>query len=183
MAKPKPVKGPRYHGSGAYSRISPPNIGPDTKSLNIYIPFEEALKLSVAIQAALLKLNSYMGLYFRLLDHNLKTPDAVSFVRDLHKELQKPILLVWDLLNVHRSAAKELLRRAPRWLAIEWLPPYAPDLDPVEHVWNHAKYADLANYVPDDIEALGRRVRGSLCSQRSNPDGPRALFAAAKLPL
>lgn len=140
-------------------------------------------RISVVAALSVAPVRRRMGLYFRLLDHNLKTPDAVSFVRDLHKEIQKPILLVWDRLNVHRSAAKELLRRAPGWLAIEWLPPYAPDLNPVEHIWNQSKYADLANYVPDDIVALGRRVRGSLRSQRANPDLLRSFFRAAKLAL
>jgi hypothetical protein len=28
---------------------------------------------------------------------------------------------------------------------------YAPELNPVDMVWNHNKYADLANFIPDDV--------------------------------
>jgi hypothetical protein len=42
------------------------------------------------------------------------------------------------------------------------LPPYAPDLNPAEEVWNHAKYADPANFIPDnlaDLDGLGNGLR------------------------
>ena len=41
---------------------------------------------------------------------------------------------------------------------VEWLPGYAPELNPSEQIWNHDKYTDLANFVPDDIQHLARRV-------------------------
>lgn len=37
--------------------------------------------------------------------------------------------------------------------------PYAPDLNPVEHVWKHTKYDELANYIPDDLLDLENCVR------------------------
>ena len=42
---------------------------------------------------------------------------------------------------------------AERWLHVEWLPAYAPDLNPVEAMWSCTKYGDLANYTPDDLWA------------------------------
>lgn len=30
----------------------------------------------------------------------------------------------------------------------------APELDPVEMLWNHTKYADLANFIPKDVHHL-----------------------------
>jgi len=53
---------------------------------------------------------------------------------------------------------------------MEWLPPYAPDLNPVEQVWNRSKYTDLANYIPNDIGKLEKEVCESIshmCSQQS----------------
>ena len=43
-----------YHGKCTYSRIGPPYGG---KSLSIEITFEEAVKLQLALQSCLLKLN------------------------------------------------------------------------------------------------------------------------------
>jgi transposase len=38
----------------------------------------------------------------------------------------------------------------------EWLPAYAPELNPVEARWSNTKYSDLANFVPDDTPHLKR---------------------------
>ena len=47
-------------------------------------------------------------------------------------------------------------------MAISWLPAYAPELNPVEQVWNHTKYKELANYLPDNLDALHDAVGFSL---------------------
>lgn len=48
-------------GTCAYERTSPPrdNLSTATKVLNIVVPFEEALKLSLAVDECLRRLNSY----------------------------------------------------------------------------------------------------------------------------
>ena len=63
------------------------------------------------------------------------------------------VILVWDHLPAHRSSAmKELLRDQRDWLQIEWLPGYAPDLNPTEGVWNNIKSRELANLCPNALE-------------------------------
>jgi transposase len=66
---------------------------------------------------------------------------------------------------------------------IEWLPPYAPDLNPVERVWSRTKYTDLANYVPEDIHVLHRAVRRSLRRTQSQCALLGSFFKHAKLKL
>ena len=65
------------------------------------------------------------------------------------------------------------MARYPR-IVVEWLLAYAPDLNPVEAVWSHTKYGDLANFAPDDLAILERAVLGSLTEAR----GERTLLAA-----
>ena len=64
---------------------------------------------------------------------------------------------------------------------IEWLLPYAPDLNSVEHVRNHTKYRDLANYVPDDLLDLDLELEYSIDQTRKRPDLLRSFFHAAEL--
>jgi len=45
--------------SCAYARTSPASLSPSTKILNILVPFEEALKLNLAIDECVRTLNSY----------------------------------------------------------------------------------------------------------------------------
>jgi transposase len=90
--------------------------------------------------------------------------------------------LVMDRWMVHRSGAKRLQKRFSR-VDVEWLPPYAPDLNPVEQVWNGSKYTDLANYIPEDIGELEKEVCKSINHIRSQQSVLRSFFKKAKLKL
>lgn len=124
-----------------------------------------------------------LGLYFDLLEHNVKADDFEAFVDHLLRRVGRPIILILDRYSVHRSAAKRLLARHPRRLEIEWLPAYAPELNPDEQVWNRTKYTDLANFVPDDAEHLGRSVAASLRKTRGQQPLLRSFFKHAGLHL
>ena len=88
-----------------------------------------------------------------------------------------------DRYQVHRSAAKRLLRRFLKRLAVEWLPAYAPDLNPTEQVWNRAKYTDLANFVADDTRELHRAVARSFRKTGDQQRLLRSFFQHARLKL
>ena len=103
-----------------------------------------------------------LGLYFDIHDHNIDTDTFEWFVRWLRQRVPRRIILVLDRWSVHRSAARRLVDRFGSRVQVEWLPPYAPDLNPVEPVWSQTKYADLANYIPDDIHDLAHEVARSL---------------------
>lgn len=66
---------------------------------------------------------------------------------------------------------------------MEWLPAYAPDLNPVEAMWSCTKYGDLANYIPDNLPELREAVVDSLISQYGDYSIKRSYFKTAKLNL
>jgi transposase len=120
-----------------------------------------------------------VGAYFRLHDHNIHAIDVVDFVKQLHRQLGRKLIVVWDRWNVHRSAAKQLA--GFKWLEIEYLPAYAPELNPVEAMWNHTKYSDLANFIPHDAQHLGTSIADSLNDQRKDSELKYSFFRYAKL--
>ena len=122
-----------------------------------------------------------LSLYFRWQRGNVDAADLVAFVRQLHRHLGTPLTLVWDRSGPHRKAARLLLARRPRWLRIEWLPAYAPELNPAEQVWNHSKGVDLVNRPADDIAQLTTAVRESFARQRQNQPLLLAYFKHAQL--
>ena len=69
-----------------------------------------------------------IGMYFELLDHNIRAEDVVAFLKQLRRHLRRPIILVWDRWSVHRKAARLLREAKCDWIHFEWLPGYAPDL-------------------------------------------------------
>jgi hypothetical protein len=41
--------------------------------------------------------------YFRLFDGSIKAPQVVEFLRHLQQHIDKPLLVIWDGLQAHRS--------------------------------------------------------------------------------
>jgi transposase len=124
-----------------------------------------------------------MGLYFKIMAHNITADEAEGFVAEVLNHFPRGIILVWDRWMVHRSAAQRLAARFPRRVRTEWLPAYAPDLNPVEQVWNRTKYTDLANYLPANVDSLDKAVRQSLRHTQSQQSLLRSFFQQARLPL
>lgn len=99
-----------------------------------------------------------VGLYFCLLSNeNVVTHNLLRFLRQLRRQLGTPILVVWDRLNVHRSAWTKISRRN-RSVHSAFLPPYAPELNPVEPFWAYLKMNPLANHAAHDVEELHIRA-------------------------
>ena len=117
-----------------------------------------------------------LDLYLDICGHNIVTDDFEAFVETILRRLGRPIILVMDRWQVHRAGALRLLRRFPKRFEIEWLPAYAPELNPVEQIWNRTKYTDLANHIPNDILSLGREVAHSIRQTRSRPTLLRPFF-------
>jgi circadian clock protein KaiB len=120
-----------------------------------------------------------LDLYFALQEHNVCATDLETFGAELPERFPRGIILVLDRWSVHLSAAAQLRRRFPHRVRIEWLPSYAPELNPDEQVWTQTKYRDLANFCPDNLPELAQAVRQSLEHTKSHPSLLRSFFKHA----
>jgi transposase len=77
-------------------------------------------------------------------------------------------VVVWDNLNAHVSHAMTGLITARPWLTVFRLPPYAPELNPVEPVWSHLKRS-LANLTKHNITELTTLVKTRLRRMQHRP--------------
>ena len=136
-------------------------------------------RLSVIAGLSLSPRRRRIGLYFAVHEKNVKAEEAEAFLRQLQRSLGKKLIVVMDRWAVHRKVARMLA--GDERFRIEWLPPYAPDLNPAEYVWNHTKYNDLANYVPDDLLDLELELERSIEQTRKRPELLRSFFHAAEL--
>jgi DDE superfamily endonuclease len=77
----------------------------------------------------------------------------IVVLRQLRRFLRgAPVTLVWDNLPAHHSRLmRDWLEGQRSWLAVEYLPGYAHDLDPVEGLWANLKDVELANLARDTI--------------------------------
>jgi putative transposase len=93
-----------------------------------------------------------------------------------------PVIVLHDRGNMHRGGPVEgLLADIPRLLGFEPLPPYAPDLDPVEELWNWLKYDELANFAPRDVPHLDRVVNARLYALHRDQARLRTFLANSPL--
>ena len=76
---------------------------------------------------------------------------------------QRAILLIWDGLPSHRSRRmSDWVASQRRWLSVERLPGYAPDLNPIENVWGNLKSQELANHCSDTIDEVATSAEEGL---------------------
>ncbi len=94
--------------------------------------------------------------------------DYAALLDAAHQRLGGPIVLVWDNLNTHTSAAMSELIAARPWLTVYRLPPYAHELNPVEPVWSHLKRS-LANLIKHTLVELTALVKTRLRRMQYRP--------------
>ena len=140
-------------------------------------------RLSVIGLIGVSPLRHHLSLYFTFQPENVQTEHVVCLLRQLHYHYRSKVILVWDRLRAHVSAAGYFEAHHPDWFQFEWLPAYAPELNPVEQCWNHTKYADLPNFISEDVDHLGTAIWESMLEQREDQALLRSFFAFSKLPL
>jgi transposase len=122
------------------------------------------------------------GLYFELLDHTVRGPDVVAFLKVLHRRLGR-LTVVWDRNQIHSKAriVKAWLAKHPDVVA-EDFPGYVPDLNPDEGVWGWTKYGRLANLAANDKQELWGHVTDELITLKHRPDLLRGFIQQTGLP-
>lgn len=108
--------------------------------------------------------------------------DYAALLDAAHQQLGGPIVVIWDNLNTHRSAAMRELIAARDWLRVIRLPAYAPDLNPVEHVWSHIKRG-LGNLLVWGVDELVAVVKNRLKRVQYRPGLLDAFLAHTRLSL
>ena len=124
-------------------------------------------------------------LYSLVRQKSLNSTHTVEFLKHLMRYLGSRLLVVWDGSPIHRrdGVPDFLASREGRSIQIEPLPPYAPDLNPVEAAWQHLKHVELRNVVCLDLEELHLQFHAALARLRQKTQVIRSFFQEAGLPL
>lgn len=147
----------------------------------IHYSWDRHDRLSVISAISMSPKRHRLGLYFDMQDTNIRADDFESFVAELLNSFPKGVILVIDRWSVHRSGVRRLKERFFKRIGVEWLPAYAPQLNPVEQIWNYSKYSQLPNFIPDDIYHLENMLDGCLSYQSGQQNLIRSFFHCAKL--
>jgi transposase len=121
-------------------------------------------KLSVSAALAYRWDGRRSRLYFQTTPGSYNTEKLIVFLTHLKRTVRgRRCLLIWDGLPAHQSKKMQAyLATERRWLCVERLPGYAPDLNPVEAVWGNVKGQELANRCARDLGESARALRRGL---------------------
>ena len=121
-------------------------------------------------------------LYILVRAGTIATPQVLVFLRHLLRHVRGRIILVWDNVNPHKAVAvKTFVQEHRHRLMLEYLPAYAPELNPDEWVWRYLKRVELANLAPLDLGELKIALREAVQRVRMRPRLMRSFLDASDL--
>lgn len=98
-------------------------------------------------------------LYARHFRGSIHGAQVIVALRHFRRRIGGPLFVLWDRLQAHRATpVQAFLATHPADFQFEWLPPYAPDLNP-EELCNGAVKEALRNAAPASVDELHRVVR------------------------
>ncbi len=122
--------------------------------------------------------------YFRLHPNRQFSAELIfDFVHELARTVRSPLRLIWDRLPAHRGKkARDYLKAHPTTRAV-LLPPYAPELNPIEYAWGYLKCNPLANRPAFELQELTRTTRRAVRTLQTNETLLRAFIHHSPLSL
>jgi transposase len=121
-------------------------------------------------------------LYIQIRETSFKGCDVVEFLRHLLQHISGKVLVVWDGSPIHKSneVKKFLIEGGSERVRLECLPPYSPDLNPAEGVWQYLKCVCLKNVCCRDLQQLKKELKRAVSIFRSRKHIIESCFSRVK---
>jgi transposase len=123
-------------------------------------------------------------LFFQLIAGSYTSERIIEYLAMLLQEIEGKIALFWDGVPMHRSRKVRDFLNSPKVidrLKVHRLPPYAPELNPVEYLFSALKRSDLGNYTPRTLQQLEKHATKSLRKRKKNHNFIHSCFKASGL--
>ena len=78
------------------------------------------------------------------------TDERAAFVKQLCCALRRPLIFVWRRWPVRRVVARRVAASSVKSIEFEWLPAYAPELQPLDPSRTDTAFRRMADYAPHD---------------------------------
>ena len=114
---------------------------------------------------------------FMLYEGALNADLFLDFLRRLVRDAGRKVILIVDNLKVHKAGkVRAWVASHAHEIELVYLPSYAPDHNPVEHLNNDLKQALRRKPQPDGKDELIGNARSALRSSQRSPERVRAYF-------
>ena len=89
----------------------------------------------------------------------IKSGKVVAFLGHVLAHVSGDVVVVLDNANIHRAKiVNAFVTQHPR-LSLVFLPPYAPELNPIERLWAYIKKHVLGNFCAHNLDELKAKLR------------------------
>jgi transposase len=119
-------------------------------------------------------------IYKRHFEHAIGAMDILMALRHFPRHISRPMIIIGERLNAHRAVIVQDYIAAHPNLAVEWLPPYAPDVNPEEGCHGNIKQ-HLRNAAPATTHDIRAQVDRGFARLRQRPDLLLGFFRHAGL--
>lgn len=114
---------------------------------------------------------------FMATEDNVTSEVFVSFLKRLIAGASNPIFLIVDNHAVHRSSeVRDFVKSTKGKLRLFYLPPYSPELNPDEHVWNYLKNHKIGRQSTKNGWELYKRIESVMRSLQKLPATIQSFF-------
>jgi transposase len=111
---------------------------------------------------------------------SMDSADVIATLEHLRRHIPDKFILIWDHANIHTShKTTDYLAEHPE-ISVEWLPAYAPELNPEEYCHGNVK-KHLKNATPADKTEMCTLLDQGFARLRHRPDLLLGFFHAAGL--
>lgn len=124
---------------------------------------------------------TWQRFYFRFFPGAIRSPQLVEFLKVLRQHLPGPLLIVWDSLQAHKSRLVRDYVDDDGAIQLEFLPAYAPELNPTEYIWGYLKTREIANLCARHLHTVRDLASRRLRSMQQRPALVRAFWKQAAL--
>ena len=116
-------------------------------------------------------------MHFMIVQGTVKSDQICEFLKRLMHGHDNKVFLIWDGHPTHKSKrVKECIAKFDGRLEIFLLPPYSPDLNPIEQLWNHTKGNSVGRQVVNGPDQLKTAVINTLRRLQKLPKKIASLF-------
>ena len=129
---------------------------------------------------AISALSNKGGFWYHVYTGKFTADKCVECFKSFMRSQRKPVILIVDGHPVHKSKkVMNYIESLDGELEIVFLPPYAPDLNPDELVWNHMRNIGTSKKPLKEGESLMNRVVMDLQSIKQNKKLVKSFFEEA----
>ena len=88
----------------------------------------------------------------------VRSPQVMNFLEHVLRHVDGEVVVVLDRAMIHWSKAVQAFVQPHERLSLVYLPPYAPELNPIELIWADLKQNVVGNFRAMTVSELKKRL-------------------------